>query len=61
MSQAADAWGFICVGAWVAVRASFTHSILSLERAADSTVEAIGGWRNSKRKAEDHSDGFIWT
>lgn len=48
------------VGAWVALKASFTHSIPSLERAADSTVEAVGGWRNSKSKAENCSGGFIW-
>lgn len=38
---------------------SSTDSILSLERAADSAVEAIGEQRDGRRKAEDHSGGFI--
>lgn len=38
---------------------SFTDSILSLQRAADSIVEAVGEWRDSRRKAEDCSGGFV--
>ena len=38
---------------------SSTASMLSLERTAGSTVEAIGEWRDRRRKTEDCSGGSV--